>query len=106
MEYKLNENEIYKHRAKPFYFITTDKKEELTYEKVLENLTELKDCGFGGFVLFNKPPYGFNKDNYLTEPWFDMVRNFAKAAKELTLEMYINNGFDFPPGQLQEKLRK
>lgn len=106
MNFNLSENEIYKYRAKPFYYLTTDKEEELTYEKVYESLTELKECGFGGFVLFNKPPHGFNKDNYLTKHWFDMVKNFAKAAKELSLEMYINNGFDYPPGAVAGKVKE
>ena len=69
------------------------------------SLSALKEEGFGGIVLFNKPPRGFTAADYLTDAWFDMVRASAKACRALGLTMWINNGFDFPPGSVAGKVR-
>ena len=106
MKYILTEQEIFPFRPKPFYFITSTKPEELTLEKMRESLIRLKDSGFGGIVLFNKPPAGFNEETYLSESWFKMVENAAKACKELSLAMWINDGFNFPPGDVAGRVRK
>lgn len=90
----------------PFYFITTSDMNELTYEKAYEALSELKHRGFGGAVLFNKPPHGFNADEYLSDNWFIMIENFIKAAKELELEIWLNDGFDYPPGGAAGRIEK
>ena len=103
MKYPLSENQIFNYRPKPFFFITTSDDADLTPEKTEENLRNLKDCGFGGFVLFNK---AYTEKNYLGEGWFSMVRNFAAAAKKLGLIMWINDGFDFPPGNVAGKVEK
>lgn len=95
---------IDKYRPIPFYFITTHNPDELTYEKAYESLSHLKEKGFGGIILFNKPPHGFNKENYLSKEWFDMVKNFILAAKELALRVWINDGFDYPPGGVAGKI--
>lgn len=104
MQYLLTEKEIYPFRPKPFFFLNTDKKEEYVYEKAEKSLSEMKDCGFSGFILFNKPPTGFDKEGYLSDTWFFAVENFAKAAKKLSLEMWINDGFDYPPGAVGGKV--
>jgi len=88
----------------PFYFITTSDIDELTYEKAYESLSVLKDRGFGGAVLFNKPPHGFNADEYLSDNWFIMLKNFIEAGIALDLEMWLNDGFDFPPGAAAGKV--
>ena len=106
MEYKLSNEEINKYRPKPFFFINTCDMAELTPRKIEERLLRLKDCGFGGFILFNKPPVGFVGDDYLSEGWFEMVGNFAVGAKELGLEMWINDGYDYPPGNVGGKVEK
>lgn len=103
MKYPLTEKEIFAYRPKPFFFITTSDEADLTPEKTEENLQALKDCGFGGFVLFNK---AYTEENYLGDGWFSMVRNFALGAKKLGLEMWINDGFDFPPGNVAGKVEK
>ena len=103
MKYPLSENQIFKHRPMPFYFITTSDDAQLTVEKTEEDLQKLKSCGFGGFVLFNK---AYTEENYLGEGWFSMVRNFAISAKKLGLTMWINDGFDFPPGNVAGKVEK
>ena len=90
----------------PFYFITTTDEAELTYEKALESMTSLKERGMGGAVLFNKPPTGFNAEEYLSEKWFWAIGNFIKAAEALDLEIWINDGFDYPPGAAAGKVRQ
>ena len=90
----------------PFYFLTTSDENELTYEKAYESLKTLKDRGFGGAVLFNKPPHGFNAEEYLSDKWFRTIENFVKAGIELELEMWINDGFDYPPGAAAGKVEK
>lgn len=104
MKYILSEEKINPFRPKPFLFVTTHDKNDLSFEKWKKSLENLKESGFGGFVLFNKPQNGFDADSYLSEEYFDMVKNAAKAAKELSLEMWINDGFDFPPGNVAGKI--
>ena len=103
--YPIAEADVFAHRPKPFYFITTNDPAELTYEAMTASLTALRDEGFGGIVLFNKPPCGFHAGDYLTDAWFDMVRNAARACRDLGLVMWINSGFDFPPGSVAGKVR-
>ena len=103
--YPIGEADVFAHRPKPFYFITTTDPEALSEAAMHEALSALKEEGFGGIVLFNKPPRGFTSENYLTDAWFDMVRAAAKACRDLSLEMWINNGFDFPPGSVAGKVR-
>ncbi len=103
--YPIGEADVFAHRPKPFYFITTNDPEALSYEAMYDALSAMKEEGFGGIVLFNKPPRGFTSENYLTDAWFDMVRAAAKACRALSLEMWINNGFDFPPGSVAGKVR-
>lgn len=98
MKLQPSELELRQFRPKPFYFITTTDKEELSFKSVHKALKRVKEEGFGGVVLFNKPPYGFNEEEYLGKAWFAMVRNFAMVSKELELELWINDGFNFPPG--------
>lgn len=100
MNMQPTKKELQKFRPKPFYFITTTDKDELSYDSVYQSLSRMKEEGFGGIVLFNKPPHGFTTELYLTDAWFSMVRNFAKVSKELELELWINDGFDFPPGSV------
>lgn len=106
MKYELKEEEIFAFRPKPFYFITTSDGEELTFGKMRESLARLKQSGFGGIVLFNKPQNGFDKEKYLSDAWFEMVGNAARACRELSLEMWINDGFDFPPGDVAGRVRR
>ncbi len=86
------------YRPIPFYFITTTDPAELSFEAARVSLAQLKADGFGGIVLFNKPPHGFDAQQYLGEDWFAMVKNFVRAAASLELTVWLNDGFDFPPG--------
>ena len=85
-------------RPIPFYFIDTVAPEELTPEACRRAMRELADAGYGGCILFNKPPLGFDRQSYLSDFWFDALENFIVAGRELGLEMWINDGFDYPPG--------
>ena len=105
MKYPLTEKDIFPYRQKPFYFITTNKPEELTVEEFKKNLTHVKEIGFGGIMIFNKPIEGFGADKYLSEEWFKMVENAAIACKDLGLDLWINDGFDYPPGDVAGKVK-
>ncbi|GEM_PF-1159710 len=98
MKYTLTEEEIFAHRPIPFFFITTTDMKEFTEDKIREKLMGLRERGFGGIVFFNKPPIGFDAEHYLGEEWFTVVRSFCKVCSALGLPMWINDGFDFPPG--------
>lgn len=101
-----NEAQIRPFRPIPFYFVTSHKPEEVSYEAAYEQLSSLKENGFGGIVLFNKPPHGFDAAGYLSDSWFSMVKNFVKAAAELELSVWINDGFNFPPGDAGGRIRR
>ena len=49
------ETELASHRPFPFYFITSTDEEDLCYDAVFASLKQLKEDGFGGLILFNKP---------------------------------------------------
>lgn len=104
MKYHLTSKQVKPYLPKPFYFITVHEMEEFERKKIRESLIDLKNCGFGGFILFNKPPKGFDENNYLSEDWFTMVKLFCKEAKKLKLEMWINDGYDYPPGGVAGKV--
>lgn len=104
MKFQISEKEQFKYRPCPFFFLTTCDMNEYTDEKVKQSLIDLKTCGFGGLILFNKPPAGFNKDNYLKDDWFIVVEKFAKYSNELGLNLWINDGFDYPPGNVAGRI--
>ena len=106
MKYPLSEERIFHYRPKPFFFITTNDRESLSYENLYASLKELKDAGFGGIVLFNKPQSGFNEKTYLGDDFFYMVENACKACKDLGLETWINDAYDFPPGAVAGRIEK
>ncbi|MBQ9920731.1 MAG: hypothetical protein IJO52_00965, partial [Clostridia bacterium] len=62
MKYPVSEKDIFPYRSKPFYFITTTDKKELSYEEMYKSFVEMKERGFGGIVLFNKPINGFDEE--------------------------------------------
>ncbi len=106
MKYPLTEKEIFDYRPIPFYFLTTQDEKEYAYKKVKKSLKNLKDDGFGGYILFNKPPKGFTAETYLSDKWFRVVKTFAIVSKELGLKMWINDGFNFPPGNVAGRVEK
>ncbi len=80
-------------RPTPFYFLNTTDTGDAA-----QAMQQLKDAGYGGCILFNKPPTGFTQEQYLSDLWFEVTEQFVRAARELELELWINDGFDFPPG--------
>ncbi len=102
----MTEDEVFEYRPKPFYFLTTEDLSEYTYLKVKKSLSNLKAYGFGGYILFNKPPKGFTVKTYLSKKWFSVIRTFARVSKELSLAMWINDGFNFPPGNVGGRVEK
>ncbi|MBQ6020104.1 MAG: hypothetical protein IJL26_07990 [Clostridia bacterium] len=94
------------YRPKPFLFLTTDREEELTSGKIAECLRDLAKAGFGGFVLFNKPPTGFSEREFLSDRWFAVVRRFARQSRALGLEMWINEDLDCPVGNAGGRIQE
>lgn len=93
-------------RPVPFYFINTTAPEALTAGAITEAMNRLKQDGFGGCIVFNKPPDGFSQEEYLSERWFETIGFFAEAGKQLDLKIWINDGFDFPPGDAGGRIQK
>ena len=85
-------------RPIPFYFLTSTEPADYTREAIFESMQKMKDLGYGGIVLFNKPPIGFNPEEYLSDRWFALTGLFIQAARQLKLQLWINDGFDYPPG--------
>jgi hypothetical protein len=61
------QNTLDSFRPIPFYFLNTVNPQDYTAEAVWEAMDLLKQQGFGGIVLFNKPPTGFDAQSYLSE---------------------------------------
>ena len=58
------------YRPIPFYFINTTRAEDLSRDACRAAMRELAAAGYGGCVLFNKPPTGFDAQGYLSERWY------------------------------------
>ncbi len=93
-------------RPVPFYFINTTAPEACTPQAAEEAMKKMKSLGFGGIVLFNKPPTGFDADGYLSEKWFELTLHFIQAAKALDMQLWINDGFNYPPGDAGGRIEK
>jgi len=89
-------------RPKPFWLwnIVPD---ELTPARIREAISDMAAHGLGGFVVFNKPPMGFNSETYLGPEWMELVRVAAEYGASLGLEVWINDGFDFPPCAIADR---
>lgn len=93
-------------RPIPFYFINTTEPSALSRDAVFTAVDKLRASGYGGCVVFNKPPYGFRQEDYLEGRWFELLGHFAEAGRKLKLHMWINDGFDFPPGDAGGRIQK
>lgn len=102
----IDEKELSRFRPLPFYYITTHDPSELTYERFYADLSDMKSKGYGGIVLFNRPPEGFSRELYFTEAWFDMAGNCIRACAALGLRVWINDDYDAPPGDIGGRLEK
>lgn len=92
-------------RPIPFYFINTADPAELTPAACREGMAGLADAGYGGCVLFNKPPTGFDEKDYLSRFWFETLESFIVAGRDVGLEIWLNDGFDYPPGDAAGRIR-
>lgn len=93
-------------RPVPFYFINRIKPEDISRDAIFSAMKNLQDNGFGGCIVFNKPPNGFSQEDYLEEAWFEVVGHFAEAGRALDLQIWLNDGFDFPPGNAGGRIEK
>ena len=93
-------------RPVPFYFITTSDPADFTDAAVNDAMQKVKDAGFGGIIFFNKPPHGFNETEYLSDFWFEVTEKFIIAARKLGLQFWINDGFNYPPGDAAGRIEK
>lgn len=103
---KLPKNVLDAHRPIPFYFITTHDPSELTYEKFLEDLSDMKKKGYGGIIPFNRFGAGFTGENYFSEEWFFMMDNCLRAAHDLDLTVWMMDDFKAPSGEHGGRLKK
>jgi len=103
---KNDEDQIKGYRPKPFYFLNTNKREDYTSEKIDVSMEAMRDNGFGGLILFNKPPCGFTEEEFLGDFWFEVIEKFILSCKKNNLELWINDGFNFPPGDAAGKIKE
>lgn len=94
------------YRPKPFLYLTTSDPHYYTPEYTYNYLRRMKGEGYGGAVLFNMPPYGFDESKYLGEEWFNMIGSFLEAGKKLDMSLWINDGYECPPGSVAGKIKK
>ncbi len=95
-----------KFRPIPFYFINTRDEERLSQVEINRAMERVKAQHFGGIVLFNKPPEGFREEEYLETPWFEMTERFVLACRRYDLALWLNDGFNFPPGDAAGRIQK
>ena len=98
------EHEIDRFRPIPFYFLDTPDPAAYTPEAVGSAMRRIKDLGYGGIVLFNKHEFGFDAKGYLSDFWFTVAERFIRASRDLKLQMWINDGFDCPPGDVAGRI--
>lgn len=104
---KLNQDA---YRPKPFYFISNPHPDQraddasLSREAIRESLSDLKSAGYGGCVVFNKS--GFSQEEWLGPKWFQTVRYFAEESLPLGLDIWVNDGYDFPPGDAGGRIQE
>ncbi len=106
MQAHIPEEELFPYRAKPFYFITSHDPAELTYERFYEDLSKIKEQGYGGIVPFNQARTGFTKELYFTELWFETIGNILRACRDLGLRVWLNDDWRAPTGSIGRRMTK
>ena len=86
------------YRPIPFYFINSHDPAELSMDAAEKSALSMEEAGYGGIIFFNKPNIGFSAETYLTEPYFKALENFILAYRAHGLQVWVNDGFNFPPG--------
>lgn len=99
------QNEFDRFRPVPFYFLNTTDRAAYTPQAVNEAMAKMKSLGYGGIVLFNKPPTGFDEKSYLSEEFFELTAHFIHAARALDMQLWINDGFNYPPGDAAGRIK-
>jgi hypothetical protein len=94
------------YRPIPFYFLTTTEDTALSREAIREAVGKLEAAGYGGCVVFNKPPTGFTPEEYLGEKWFRTTRYFIEEALKKHLAIWVNDDFTPPPGEAGGRIEK
>lgn len=98
-------NPISKYRPMPFWFWNFTEKDD--YRAIIkDDIFQMHQKGLGGFVIFNKPPFGFDLETYLGEDWFKACRIALDAATKYKIKVWINDGFDYPPGDLAGRMKQ
>ena len=83
------QNEFDRFRPVPFYFLNTTDRDAYTPQAINKAMTKMQSLGYGGIVLFNKPPTGFDEKGYLSEEFFELTSHFIHAAKALGVAIGI-----------------
>jgi len=99
------QNEFDQFRPVPFYFLNTTDRDAYTPQEINKAMTKMQSLGYGGIVLFNKPPTGFDEKSYLSEEFFELTSHFIHAARALDMQLWINDGFNYPPGDAAGRIR-
>ena len=95
------------YRPLPFYFLNGRDPETDYAEAVIDrNMRKLRDCGFGGCILFNSPGAGFGRDTYLSEAFFEVTRRFVLAAGRYGLKIWFTDGWRCPSGDVGGRIEK
>ena len=95
------------YRPLPFYFLNGRDPETDYAEAVIDrNMRKLRDCGFGGCILFNSPGAGFGRDAYLSEAFFEVTRRFVLAAGRYGLKIWFTDGWRCPSGDVGGRIEK
>jgi hypothetical protein len=99
-------------RPIPFWFWNETREDKFNAELIKKQIDEFHEKGLGGFIIFNKPTdevaeqFGYTAEEYLSDKWFNACRIAIERGSSLGMEVWINDGFDFPPGDLGGKMEK
>ncbi|MHB0946224.1 MAG: glycosyl hydrolase [Sedimentisphaerales bacterium] len=97
-------------RPVPFWFWNETREEKFNAELIKKQIDDFHEKGLGGFIIFNKPTnevteqFGYVAEEYLSDKWFNACRIAVEKGSSLGMEVWINDGFDFPPGDLGGKM--
>lgn len=99
-------------RPIPFWFWNETRENKFNAELIKKQIDEFHEKGLGGFIIFNKPTdevaeqFGYTAEEYLSDKWFNACRIAIEKGSSLGMEVWINDGFDFPPGDLGGKMKQ
>ena len=75
----------------PFWFVNGG----MDYDEMAYQLKEYKDKGIPG-IYFHSRFGTLEHTGYLTEDWFDRLRFAVKTARELGLQIWMYDGYNWP----------